>query len=171
MARRRQYVDPEVQGTLVRRVALYWVASISAIILLLTIVPVAIGTTVVSSEKAVGEMLIVALLDLWPLAVSSLLVLPFILYDAVRVSNRFAGPIFRLRRAMKKAANGEKVELVRFRDGDFWFDFAEDFNQVVTRIEQLEQQLGGGEEPKVQAAQPSQENETADVCSEAPISA
>jgi len=38
------------------------------------------------------------------------------------------GPVYRLRRSMRALADGNPVH---FRDGDFWYDFAEDFNRVV----------------------------------------
>jgi hypothetical protein len=31
---------------------------------------------------------------------------------------------------MKRLANGEHVEPIRFRDNDFWYEFTEDFNRL-----------------------------------------
>jgi hypothetical protein len=52
----------------------------------------------------------------------------------MRMSNRFVGPIYRLRRSMRSLANGADVDPVFLRDGDYWFDFAEDFNRVATEM-------------------------------------
>ena len=53
--------------------------------------------------------------------------------DCLRLSNRFAGPMVRLRVAMQGLANGEPVKPVKLRDGDFWCEFAADFNRVLAR--------------------------------------
>jgi hypothetical protein len=77
--------------------------------------------------------------ELWvqfgPAAVASLLLLPLVVYDLLQVTNRFAGPIFRLRRSMRDLAQGMPVAPVRFRDGDFWQDFASDFNLVAEKAQ------------------------------------
>jgi hypothetical protein len=71
----------------------------------------------------------------------SLLLIPLVVFDMVRFSHRFAGPMVRLRRGMNELAEGQPTPHVIPRDGDFWRDFAEDYNRVVDRVEQLEAQL------------------------------
>ena len=63
-----------------------------------------------------------------------MVLLPVALIDMARMSNRFAGPILRLRRAVRDLADGREVEPIKFRDHDYWGDFAEDFNRVVARM-------------------------------------
>ena len=53
------------------------------------------------------------------------------------MTNRFAGPMFRLKRLMQQAAAGEHVEPITFRDDDYWHEFANDFNQLIVRMESL----------------------------------
>ena len=65
-----------------------------------------------------------------PVVVVSLILLPGVIFDLVRMSNRFAGPVYRLRGLMRDLARGKPVEPVRFRHGDFWQEFADDFNTV-----------------------------------------
>jgi len=72
--------------------------------------------------------------------VVSLCLLPLVLVDVVRLSNRFAGPAYRLRRAMRQLAHGEKVQPITFRQGDFWKEFADDFNRIAARLEKAQQQ-------------------------------
>ena len=61
--------------------------------------------------------------------------LPMVVADVIRVSNRFAGPLVRLRRSMRALARGEHVEPIHFRKGDFWQEFAEEFNAVAARVQ------------------------------------
>jgi predicted Zn-dependent protease len=46
--------------------------------------------------------------------------------------------LYRLRREMRRLAEGEKVAPIHFRDGDFWIEFAEEFNAVARRMEMLD---------------------------------
>ena len=48
------------------------------------------------------------------------ILLPVFLYDTVKLSNRFAGPVIRLRRAMQAISQGNAVEKLQFRENDFW---------------------------------------------------
>jgi hypothetical protein len=92
-----------------------------------------------------------------PAAVASLLLLPLVVYDLLQVTNRFAGPIFRLRRSMRDLAQGIPVMPIRFRDGDFWQDFASDFNLVA---EKARQSASGSAIPKL----PATESDSLSVC-------
>jgi hypothetical protein len=49
-------------------------------------------------------------------------------------SNRFAGPVFRMRRVLREVAQGRVVERVRLRDGDYWHGFADDLNAALQQI-------------------------------------
>lgn len=71
-----------------------------------------------------------------PALIASLLLLPLVIADIVRLSNQFVGPLLRLRRSMRQLARGEYVEPIEFRDTDFWQDFADEFNGVVARIQE-----------------------------------
>jgi nitrogen fixation/metabolism regulation signal transduction histidine kinase len=58
--------------------------------------------------------------------------------DAIKLSHRFAGPIFSLRRAIRKVAEGEAPRKLKFRQLDFWQDLAEDYNAMLLRLGALE---------------------------------
>jgi len=65
------------------------------------------------------------------------LVLPFLLLDLVRVSHRFAGPVYRLRSSLRDLADGKTVAPITFRDNDFWYEVATEFNRVLERVRDL----------------------------------
>ncbi len=69
--------------------------------------------------------------------VVSLLVLPALVYHALRLSNKFTGPLFRLRRELRRLAAGERVSPIHFRTQDFWSDLADEFNATSDRMEML----------------------------------
>ncbi len=60
---------------------------------------------------------------------------PAFALDTIRFSNRFVGPIARLRRHMRELAAGEKVSSLAFRDNDFWADVADEFNTVAQMVQ------------------------------------
>jgi len=128
--RKQLFVDPKVQGTLVGRVVLYWLICIITIALMLLCWQIVTGP---------ARMFYTHFNDLWffygSAMVASLLLLPLVVVDVIRVSNRFAGPLVRLRRSMQALARGEQVDPLEFRDGDFWQDFAEEFNALAARVQ------------------------------------
>jgi hypothetical protein len=130
--RKHIFVDPKVQGALVLRVILYWFVCLIAISLMLLCWRIVTGP---------ARMFYTHFDDMWffygPAAVASVLLVPLLIVDVVRLSNRFTGPMVRLRRSMRMLARGEEVEPLRFRNGDFWHEFAEEFNAVAARLHHL----------------------------------
>jgi signal transduction histidine kinase len=72
---------------------------------------------------------------------ASVVLVPVIMFDVLVTSNRFAGPLYRVRRAMRELAAGERVGAIQFREKDFLQDLADEFNAVAQRVEELEDEL------------------------------
>lgn len=64
---------------------------------------------------------------LWPAALLGCVV---VLIDAIRVSHRFAGPLYRLRACMKQAGQGSIPAHIRLRRGDYLHAEADALNEV-----------------------------------------
>lgn len=130
--RKRLFVDPKVQGALVARVVLYWIVFLITVALMLFCWRIFTGPVLPFS---------VHFDEIWyrygPAMLASLLLLPLVAVDIVRLSNQFVGPLLRLRRSMRRLGRGEHVDPIEFRDTDFWQDFADEFNIVAARIEEL----------------------------------
>lgn len=130
--RKQLFVDPEVQGALVAETIIYWVVCTLSIALLLLCWRVLTGPV-----RPIWSHLD----DMWffygPAFVASLIVMPLAITDVIRVTNRFAGPLFRLRRSMRALAAGQRVARLQFRKDDFWYEFAEEFNAVAAELERL----------------------------------
>jgi hypothetical protein len=71
------------------------------------------------------------------LAVVLAVLSPVFIYDSIKLSNRFAGPMISFRTALRALAKGEEIGQLRFRRGDFWPEFANDLNAVAKRLQQL----------------------------------
>jgi len=126
MIRKQLFVDPKLQGAVVARLCVYWLLTLSGTFAVLLAASVATGT-----RETFSTHLAEAWWRLAPLGVATLFVVPFVVFDVVRVSNRLIGPMIRLHRGMRRLAAGDVVEPIRFRRGDFWYEFAEAFNAVI----------------------------------------
>lgn len=129
--RKQLFVDSQVQGALVARVIGYWLSC------LLTVIVMVVNWRILTdTDKLWHEQLG----DIWrsmgPVFVVGLLLLPIVLYDILRLSNRAVGPVVRLRASLRALARGERLQPIRFRDGDFFAELAEELNAVVARFEE-----------------------------------
>ena len=127
LRRKRNLVDFEVQTSLLRRMVMQWV-------LFLAVNAIALyGWTFLLSgaEEPVGGHLQQFVQLYLPVLLVSLALLPVFLLDAAKLSNRFVGPILRVRRALADAAAGSFVKPLHFRENDFWRSLADDLNSVL----------------------------------------
>lgn len=125
--RRQLFVEPSLQGALLCRAALYWVCGLGSVM----------GVFVISRTVATvfNYSFDSVWFSIWPAAIATAFLLPLVIYDMVRLSNRFTGPMLRLRRGMRQLAAGEKVAPMKFRDGDYWQEFAGIFNEIAERMQ------------------------------------
>jgi hypothetical protein len=135
--RKRLFVDPKIQGALIVRVILYWMFCLMTIVMMLICWRVAAGPS---------QPFWIHLTDLWsyngPALIASFVLLPLVEIDIVKLSNRFVGPLLRLRKSMRSLARGERVEPLEFRNNDFWREFADEFNAVLKFVKVHNAQLG-----------------------------
>jgi methyl-accepting chemotaxis protein len=127
--RKKKFVDPQVQGALVRRLILHWfgffvTASIVSFILQMLSNPLI--------------PLSAHLEELWwtqgPFLLVMVFLLPAFVLDTIKLSHRFAGPIYRLRQTIRSIADGNAPPRLKFRDFDFWQGLAEDFNKMIEQL-------------------------------------
>lgn len=134
--RKKLFIDPKVQGAMAVRVVFYWLSCMMTICLMLASWQMFYGP---------ARPIFQQLDDMWfyysPALFSSLIILPLVVYDMIQLSNKFAGPMFRLRRSIRELAAGKQVDHLRFRKGDFWHDFAEEFNELADRVRRMESRI------------------------------
>jgi hypothetical protein len=128
--RKTLFVDQRVQGALLTRAVGYC---------LLTTLFVAAGYVVWNVgrnwSRPLGEVLLECAASFAPALLALLLALPVVMFDCLRVTNRFVGPLYRMRRYLRRIARGEPVEPIMFRSRDFWHEIAEEFNTAVAQLE------------------------------------
>ena len=128
-------VDPKVQWSIAGRLLLHWG--------LLLICLVSIGALVrlmaASTAETFSDALWAALKSQAAVAGVMFVLLPVFIRDTMKLSNRFAGPMFRLRTVLADMASGQAGRTIKFRAGDFWHQAADDFNVVVTEYSRLKE--------------------------------
>jgi hypothetical protein len=127
--RRRIFIDRPVQVALLFRATLYWAVCLIAQLMLVFFF--AIVSLSADEFDANGPQL------WWHLQLSvlaSAVILPVILLDLLKLSHRWVGPIFRLRKCLHALSRREPIPPIRFRDGDFWQGLAHDINAVATEL-------------------------------------
>ena len=128
--RRKLFVEPRMQGLLVFKVLLYWVNGFLTIGLLLAVWSVFVDRPTTSTQLFANMWNSVG-----PALVASLFLMPLIVMDCIRWSNRYAGPMVRLHKALQELAEGNDVQPLKFRKGDLWFEMATEFNRIAQRVQ------------------------------------
>jgi hypothetical protein len=89
------------------------------------------------------------LITLFVVALGSLMI-----YDAVKLSHRLVGPLYRFRMTLKAMREDKEVSLVTLRDGDFLLEMRDELNATLKVLEErgaikLKQAFVKGETPVV----------------------
>lgn len=139
--RRRILIDSGVQGALVRRTGLY--AAATGMYLLVIFI---LSDALSHPREPISESLLRCLDEAVFWAPGLILLAPLFAYDLIHISNRFVGPMFRLRRELRKLSNGETVSPMYSRQGDFWADASESFNRLREELVELRASDSGSPE-------------------------
>jgi hypothetical protein len=130
--RTRTFVDPEVQGGLLRKIAFHWLVllTINAMMLL-------VWTRLFEQPESTWRQTVADCVQRFlPFLVISIAVVPAFLWDTLKLTHRFAGPALRFRAALSDAAQGHAVAPMNFRHSDFWQEMADAFNLLLERQEE-----------------------------------
>jgi hypothetical protein len=132
--RTKQFVDASVQGALARRIIVHW---------LLFLIVAALAAFVLQVLSNPFRPLAEHARDLWwthgPFLLVLVFLLPVFIVDTIKVSHRFAGPIFALRRALREIGEGKPPRKLKFRRKDFWHDLAEDYNAMLVKFQLVDE--------------------------------
>jgi hypothetical protein len=131
--REQLFVCPKLQGLVLWRLLFYWSGCVT-----LTSLAV-LGWSMVSDPSAeFGQHVDRLAAYAAPALVVALVLLPIVIVDVINLSNRFLGPLIRLRASMRRLATGDRVMPLHFREHDFWHEFAAEYGDLVKRVERLE---------------------------------
>lgn len=129
--RRTTIFDPEVQGSVIRKITIHWITFFGCNILALLIWV----RLFEQPDASWGQTFFDTVRRFLPFFVVTLALIPAFVWDTLKLTNRFAGPILRIREALAEAGKGNTVPPLRFRDNDFWQEMASNFNLLMDRRE------------------------------------
>ncbi len=127
--RTKTLVDPEVQGSVLRKITIHWILFFicNAIALMIWI------RLFEQPDADWGQTFGDTLRRFLPFFVITAALIPAFVWDTLKLTNRFAGPIMRLRSALRDAGAGHQVKPLHFRGSDFWQEIAQNFNKLLDR--------------------------------------
>ncbi len=135
--RRQNYVDKSVQGALLHRICFHWIAFFVVAALSVILLQTLLG----DPSKTIGERLRFEMGEFVLIGIVMLSLFPVFMLDTIRFSNRFVGPIVRIRRHLRELGQEQNTDHCAFRDNDFWSEMAVEYNQVVDLVEKQEQEI------------------------------
>jgi methyl-accepting chemotaxis protein len=136
--RRTLLINRPVQLGLLIRLVLHWFTFLATVMIVLPLFRAAITGEFFTAPTELASR---ALTDAVIVSVLFLLLLPYFVFDIFRTTNRFAGPMYRLQLAIRKVGRGSTSQSLKFRDGDLWHDVATDFNEMLERLRQGDQEI------------------------------
>jgi hypothetical protein len=74
--------------------------------------------------------------DFWFPVLISVFLIPIVVWDSYRFSNRIAGPIPRINRQLRRMADNEPVELLQIRENDLCHELVHNVNEVIRNFPQ-----------------------------------
>ena len=131
--RSRILVDPKVQWSIAARIVCHWVLFLVCLVTMGAMVRLMAG----AGGQSFSESLKTALVTQIPILGIMFFMLPVFLRDTLKLSNRFAGPMYRLRTSLKDVCDNGTTRPIKFRTGDFWQEVAGDFNTVIAQMDEL----------------------------------
>jgi len=134
--KRRYLIDRAVQTTLLVRTASYWLFSMLTVGMMLVVWEVFAGP-----RERSTDVLTATIVRYGPALLVSLLLLPLVMFDVLRMSHRFVGPVMRLRQGLRELATGRRPATMKFREDDFWREMAGEFNAAAEQIEETRDAL------------------------------
>ena len=124
--RKQNYVNASIQGGLVRRILFHWLVFFLATAVLMLTLKTFLGDPELTFSERFQQQVSEFVLYGFIFAA----IFPAFMLDSIRFSNRFVGPITRLRKHMRELASEGVTEDIQFRDNDFWQEVAQEFNTV-----------------------------------------
>ena len=132
--RLKQMINWSVQGPIVKRLLLHVLAYNAATLCLLMLV-----WGVRTSLAAITERpTMTSPLTFWqqaaPVMVCMLIMVPYMVWDLMKLTNRIAGPLYRFESLLKDFVKSGRLNPAIIRDGDFLTDFQAVFNEFAAAL-------------------------------------
>jgi hypothetical protein len=129
--RKRHFIDAKVQGALLLRTVAHWALFLFGTLTFLTCMEMLLS----GYERPVSEQLWRVWTRHEPFLLAAIVMLPAFLYDIIKLSHRFVGPVARVRAELRALAERKPESRITLREKDFWEGLADDFNAALERVQ------------------------------------
>lgn len=130
----KKLVNWTIQGPIVMRLTLHFLSYNMATVFLLLVVYGVKGSLAAMTEQPVNP----APLTFWqqasPVVICMLVMMPFMIWDLMKLTNRIAGPLFRFEALLNDFGKTGKLKVAVLRDGDLLTDYQKRFNDFVEAL-------------------------------------
>ncbi len=132
--RLKKLINWTVQGPIVTRLMVHFLAyNAATLFLLLVVYGVKSSLAVIADSPASTEPI-----TFWqqasPVLICMLVMMPFMVWDLMKLTNRIAGPLYRFESLLKEFGTTGKLKPAILREGDLLTDYQNQFNEFVTAM-------------------------------------
>lgn len=149
-ARKRLFVNREIQGRLLARTALYWVLYHAVLWMAMFFYRYAEhrGAVLAGAEpRSFSDLYGQFVHEHHSLWFCAFAILPIVLWDLLKFSHRVAGPLVRFQRTLESLTAGQRIDEIRLRRGDLLFDLQNSFNQYLASLRTLQSDSEVSDQP------------------------
>ena len=133
-ARLKKLINWTIQGPIVTRLIVHFLSYNVATVFLLLVVYGIRGSLAAVSDQP----LVPAPLTFWqqaaPVVVCMLVMMPFMIWDLMKLTNRIAGPLYRFESLLKEYGKTGTLPVAVLRDDDLLTDYQQHFNEFVNAL-------------------------------------
>lgn len=135
--RTKKLVNWNLQGPLLLRLVIYMIAYHAALICLLIITMGVQSSAAVLRDSPLPATPALFRSQVAPLLLCMFLMMPFMLWDLMKLTHRVAGPLYRFETALRDFVRSGTLQTVRTRKGDLLNDFEQQFNTFAETLHAL----------------------------------
>lgn len=162
-SRKKLFVNRHLQGTITLRFVYYWgiyhLSVWHGAFMYFFLKERLMQLTGGGQMRSVKELYAHFMHEYTPIIAAAVLLVPIVIYELIRQTHRFAGPLVRFSNAMKDVMAGKPVKQIKLRDGDLLGEFESLFNEFLAfhhaKVEEAQAQAAPAV-PPMTAAEESQ---------------
>ena len=132
--RLKKLINWNIQGPIVIRLIVHFLAYNAATLFLLLVVYSVQGSLAAVAEQPVSAAPMTFWQQATPILICMLVMMPFMIWDLIKLTNHIAGPLFRFGTILNDFGKTGKLRTAALRDGDLLTDFQQRFNDFATAL-------------------------------------
>ncbi len=136
-SRKSNLASWKIQGPVLLRLLVYLIGYNAALLAMLIVAWATQASAAVLQDAPLPVRSMSFRSQLGPVIACMLFLLPVMLWDMLRLTNRVAGPIYRFQELMKDFVKSGCLQKAKIRKGDLLMDFEKQFNEFVEAVHAL----------------------------------